>query len=130
MNAKRKRAAAVLAALLVVLFVCMFAADGIQRGGGSIAVTEGWIETDVGDLMYKLYTPQSATAEDKAPGVLLLHGYQNDHETCAAYAIELARRGAVVLCTYIYRRTGSVYTGALTVASLACWIVTGGSSML
>ena len=35
-----------------------------------------------------------------------------------------------VLCTYIYRRTGSVYTGALTVASLACWIVTGGSSML
>lgn len=129
MNAKRKRAAAVLAALLVVLFVCMFAADGIQLGG-SIAVTEGWIETDVGDLMYKLYTPQSATAENKAPGVLLLHGYQNDHETCAAYAIELARRGAVVLCTYIYRRTGSVYTGALTVASLACWIVTGGSSML
>ena len=98
MNAKRKRAAAVLAALLVVLFVCMFAADGIQRGGGSIAVTEGWIETDVGDLMYKLYTPQSATAENKAPDVLLLHGYQNDHETCAAYAIELARRGAVVLC--------------------------------
>lgn len=119
-----------MAALLVVLFVCMFAADGIQRGGGSIAVTEGWIETDVGDLMYKLYTPQSATAENKAPGVLLLHGYQNDHETCAAYAIELARRGAVVLCTYIYRRTGSVYTGALTVASLACGIVTGGSSML
>ena len=35
-----------------------------------------------------------------------------------------------VLCTYIYRRTGSVYTGALTAAGLACWIVTGGSSML
>ena len=35
-----------------------------------------------------------------------------------------------VLCTYFYRRTGSVYTGALLVASLAAWIVTGGSSML
>lgn len=35
-----------------------------------------------------------------------------------------------VLCTYAYRRTGSVYVGALTAASLACWIVTGGSSML
>ena len=35
-----------------------------------------------------------------------------------------------VLCTYCYRRTGSVYTGALLVASLAAWIVTGGSSML
>lgn len=35
-----------------------------------------------------------------------------------------------VLCTYTYRRTGSVYVGALTAASLACWIVTGGSSIL
>lgn len=35
-----------------------------------------------------------------------------------------------VLCTYTYRRTDSVYVGALTAASLACWIVTGGSSML
>lgn len=35
-----------------------------------------------------------------------------------------------VLCTYIYRRTGSVYTGALLVSSMACWIVTGGSSMI
>lgn len=35
-----------------------------------------------------------------------------------------------IICTYTYRRTGSVYTGALTVASLACWIITGGSSML
>ena len=35
-----------------------------------------------------------------------------------------------VLCTYIYRRTGNVYTGAFTVASMACWIISGGSSML
>ena len=27
----------------------------------------------------------------------MLHGYQNDHETSAAYAIELSRRGVVVL---------------------------------
>ena len=97
MKRNRKKAVAVLAVLLVIVFGCMFAADSIQRGNGSIDVTEGWIETDVGNLMYKLYTPRSATAQNKAPGVLLLHGYQNDHETCAAYAIELARRGAVVL---------------------------------
>ena len=35
-----------------------------------------------------------------------------------------------VLCTYLYRRTGSVFVGALTVASMACWIVTGGSAFL
>ncbi len=35
-----------------------------------------------------------------------------------------------VICTIVYRKTGNVFTGALTVASLACWIVTGGSAML
>ena len=98
MKHKRAKSAIVLALLLAAVFGCMIAADGIQRDGGSIDVTEGWIETDVGNLMYKLYTPVTATADNPAPGVLLLHGYQNDHETCAAYAVELARRGAVVLC--------------------------------
>lgn len=35
-----------------------------------------------------------------------------------------------LLGTYIYRRTGNVFTSALLISSLACWIVTGGSSML
>ena len=38
--------------------------------------------------------------------------------------------GFSLICTYCYRRTGTVYPGALTVATLACWIVTGGSAML
>lgn len=62
--------------------------------------------------MYKLYTPKTATAETPAPGVLLLHGYQNDHETCAAYAIKLARRGAVVLCPDEYGH-GSTTAGLI-----------------
>jgi len=33
------------------------------------------------------------------------------------------------LCTYINRKTGNVYVSAFTVASLACWIVTGGSAL-
>lgn len=62
--------------------------------------------------MYKLYTPKTATAETPAPGVLLLHGYQNDHETCVAYAIKLARRGAVVLCLDEYGH-GSTTAGLI-----------------
>ena len=92
-----KKSFLVLFVLLLVIFSCMIAADKIQTGNGRIEVTEGWIETDIGNLKYKLYTPVTATVTAKAPGVLLLHGYQNDHETCAAYAIELARRGSVVL---------------------------------
>ena len=99
MKTNRKRAAVLLVILIAAVFICMAFADRAQRDGGRVAVTEGILETDAGDITYKLYTPVTAMAADAAPapGVLLLHGYQNDHETCAAYAIELARRGAVVM---------------------------------
>ena len=35
-----------------------------------------------------------------------------------------------LLCTCIYRRTGTVYTGAFTVSAMAAWIITGGSAIL
>ena len=92
-----KKTIALLLVLVLVIFGCLGAAHYIQTDGGNIRVSRGTIVTDVGDLTYKLYEPASATADAPAPGVLLLHGYQNDSETCAAYAIELARRGAVVL---------------------------------
>ena len=97
MKGNRKKSAIVLAALLAAVFVCMIFANSIQTGGGTIEITEGTISSNLGDIAYKLYSPVTATPDNPAPGVLLLHGYQNDHETCAAYAIELARRGAVVL---------------------------------
>ncbi len=34
------------------------------------------------------------------------------------------------ICTYAYKKTGNVFVGALLVAILACWIVTGGSAMM
>ena len=98
MTTKGRKALIGLVICAAAVFICMFTANRIQTGGGSIKVTEGVIDsTDVGKITYKLYTPRTATADNPAPGVLLLHGYQNDHETCAAYAIELARRGAVVM---------------------------------
>ncbi len=112
MKHKRTVAIIVLATLLCAVFSCLFLADNIQKGQGTIAVTEGYLESDAGNLFYKLYTPNTATANNPAPGVLLLHGYQNDHETCAAYAIELARRGAVVLAIDEYGH-GSTEPGML-----------------
>ena len=88
---------ALLLGLIIAVFGCMCIAHGIQTDHGSVAVSRGTLDTDAGELSYKLYVPDNATAGNPAPGVLLLHGYQNDHETCAAYAIELARRGVVVM---------------------------------
>ena len=97
MTGKMKRSLALLLAMVLAVFGCMFIAHGIQTHHGSIEVTQGLLETELGELSYKLYTPDNATAANPAPGVLLLHGYQNDSETCAAYSIELAKRGVVVL---------------------------------
>ena len=105
MRTERTKWAVLLGLLLICAFVALTIANGIQTDHGNIVVTEGVIDAyrgeggaeHLGMMTYKLYTPRTATAENKAPGVLLLHGYQNDRETNAAYAIELARRGVVVL---------------------------------
>ena len=89
----------VLVSLVAAVLICMVFADLIQKDFGKVVISEGTITLDdLGELKYKLYTPAGATADNKAPGVLLLHGYQNDHETSAGYGIELARRGVVVMC--------------------------------
>ncbi len=105
MKQARIKWTALLCALLAAVFVCVFFADRFQTANGTIEITEGTIPTEVGDLTYKLYTPKGAK---DAPGVLLLHGYQNDRETCAAYAIELARRGVVVLALDEYGHGASL----------------------
>ena len=97
MKTKIFRPVALLMALIMVIFACMAAANSIQTDHGNVDVSRGVLETEFGALTFKLYEPLTATAANPAPGVLLLHGYQNDSETCAAYAIELARRGAGVL---------------------------------
>ena len=44
-----------------------------------------------------LYIPPNASARTPAPGILAVHGYINSREVQAPFAIELARRGYVVL---------------------------------
>ena len=95
---KKGKSFILLLVLLLAATGCMFVADRIQKDNGKIEVSQGQIPYGNDYLTYKLYVPKDASATNKVPAVLLLHGYQNDHETCAAYAIELARRGAVVLC--------------------------------
>jgi pimeloyl-ACP methyl ester carboxylesterase len=52
---------------------------------------------DGGALAAHLYVPPNATPETPAPAVLAVHGYINSRETQSGFAIELARRGYVVL---------------------------------
>lgn len=88
-----------LGTFIASIFVAMPVANAVQTDFGNVEVTEGFFEdsTTSKALTYKLYKPNDVSESNKAPAVLLLHGYQNDHETSSAFAIELARRGFVCL---------------------------------
>ena len=68
----------------------------IQNDFGNIDVDYIRIVDESGlAITGKLYRPVSATEDDPAPGVLLLHGMNNDKDTEGPAALELARRGIV-----------------------------------
>ena len=92
----------VFAAMLIVIFVFMAVANQVQTDFGNVDVSRVVIPTTSvsgteGYLVAALYRPITATANNPAPGMLLLHGYQNDKAATGSMAIELARRGIVVL---------------------------------
>jgi len=91
------------AVCIIIMASAMSLAYGLQTDFGKIEVTRWKIQTDDGEsIVYKLYVPDTTTEENPAPAVLLVHGYQKDKDTSAAYALELARRGIVAMCVDAY----------------------------
>ena len=75
-----------------------FLAAFIQTDNGNIQVRDVRFVGSAGQTMSALlYLPPNATASSPQPGVLAIHGYINSRETQSGFAIELARRGMVVL---------------------------------
>jgi pimeloyl-ACP methyl ester carboxylesterase len=88
----------------VLLLACLLIVAGdvlawaIQTDGGRIEIRDVRFEGTAGTTMSALlYVPPNATEATRAPGVLAIHGYINSRETQDGFAIELARRGFVVL---------------------------------
>jgi len=72
-------------------------AHAIQTSGG-VTVADVRFPGGKGTTLSALvYTPPGASAARPAPAVLVSHGYINTREMQSAFAIELARRGFVVL---------------------------------
>jgi len=90
---------------LLVFFLCvgiLIAASVIasltQRNFGTVAVTNvTYPNYNAIPIRAKLLKPVNATDQNPMPGVVYIHGYQNNRETGDAYCLELARRGFVVL---------------------------------
>lgn len=88
-----------------------FLAHRVQTSAGAVAVTEVRIPAEEGvTVSGLLYTPKAATSAAPAPAVLVSHGYINTREMQSPFAIELSRRGFVVLAMDM---TGHGYSGGI-----------------
>ncbi len=89
----------------VVFFACLLVsvaafvlASLVQRDFGKVDVSNVTYPNANGiTVRAKLFVPQGVSEANPAPGVVYIHGYQNNRETSDAYCIEMARRGFVVL---------------------------------
>jgi len=92
----------------IVVLAGSAAASVVQTSGG-VELRDVRFEADDGTRMSALlYVPRTATPDTPAPAVLAVHGYINSRETQSGFAIELARRGYVVLAL---DQTGHGFSG-------------------
>ena len=96
---------------LCVILCSSFFASMLQSAGFSVKVTDLRNETNSGKIEIDgksvtvsgkvvsgiLFVPKKASETNKRPAVVLTHGYLNNRELQLQNAIELARRGFVVL---------------------------------
>ena len=88
----------VFVACLAVMVGAIITASLIQTDFGRVAVTNVTYKNFNGiPIRAKLLVPEKTSPDNRVPGVVYIHGYQNNRETGDAYCIELAKRGFAVL---------------------------------
>ena len=87
-----------LLALVGFVILAAFISSRIQTSGGTVRVSEIRVPTQNGQwVAADLFRPVSATAENPAPLVVVVPGFQRSREALANISIELSRRGIVVI---------------------------------
>ena len=112
----KKRSLILLAVALVLILVGSILAGVFNGGKGAVSVTRISFDGGHGTLSGLLYMPKGASEENPRPAIVVTHGYLNSAEMQDANAIELSRRGFVVLALDQYDHGHSdlddaVYTG-------------------
>ncbi len=97
-NYRKNKPAIVLTVLIAVTIFSAFMASGFQTSFGQVDVSLVQI-TDANGLRIvgKLYKPVGVDAANPAPGILGMHGFNNDKDVQRPAALELARAGFVVI---------------------------------
>lgn len=92
-----KRTYTLLAIGLVLILVGSILASVINSSIGKVDVSRIRFDGGHGELSGLLYMPEDASADNPKPTIIVTHGYLNSAEMQDANAIELSRRGFVVL---------------------------------
>ncbi len=83
---------------IIVIVLASFIASMVQDSWGRVHVQDIKIPTQNGQwVVADLYKPRTATVENPAPLVVVVPGFQRSKEALANIAIELSRRGVVVI---------------------------------
>ena len=99
-----------LALSLVLMVVSALVASAVQTVGYTVTVKNMSWETASGESMSALlFKPNGVSADQKAPAIVVSHGWWNNKEMQDANYVELARRGYVVLSIDMYGHGDSDY---------------------
>jgi len=93
---------------LVLIFVGSFLAQMFNTSFYTVKVKRIKFDTNNGILSGLLYLPKGADSSDPRPTIITTHGYLNSAEMQDAAAIEMSRRGYVVLALDMYDHGHSV----------------------
>ncbi len=93
---------------LILIAIGSFGAALLQTDFGRIEVTEIVIPTENGQwVAADLYRPKTATADNKAPAIVVIPGFNRSRETQTNMSLELARRGFVTIVIDLYAQGDS-----------------------
>ncbi|MCK5732455.1 MAG: hypothetical protein KAH13_05520, partial [Tenericutes bacterium] len=97
--------------LLLVILVASLSASLVQNSFFSVNVSRISFETGraEGELTGYLYMPKGVDDNNPAPTIITTHGYLNNAEMQEISAIEMSRRGYVVLAFSMYDHGDSTW---------------------
>jgi uncharacterized protein len=96
-NGARRHWSWLIVCVAVVSF-CAIMAYSVRRDFGKVDIRPVRIADESGSIVAaSLFRPVIASRKTRMPGVLVVHGFNNDKDTEDSFSIELARRGFVVL---------------------------------
>ncbi|MDE7220092.1 MAG: alpha/beta hydrolase [Oscillospiraceae bacterium] len=121
MKLKKNKTAAVLAIGLVLMLLGSILAQAFHTSFYSVNVSRVYFDTESGTLSGLLYMPKGAGASDPRPTLVTTHGYLNSAEMQDAPAIEMSRRGYVVLALDMYDHGHSKGNAEHTGAFFSFW---------